>query len=325
MKKVVVCTVTYNHRKFIGECIKSVLMQESSMPIIQYIAEDCSTDGTREICEKYAAKYPDRIKLLLQNKNKGILQNSMDLLDLVLSDSDVVYVALLDGDDFYCDKKAIEKRLSFFQTHDGYGLVHANFSVCKEGEIMSIKPRKSSEVPQGDILPIVVRKALFGTLTIMIKAEYLRNIPFDEIRELPLLGTDHIINVHVAAQSKIGFIEDVIAVYRRHEGNTTVTNNLSKTLAWIEHECAQGRWLNDHFSCVKFGAEEELHHRANSQFCAYVRAGKYREAKDILTQYPFVKSENHRFARITSAGYMIFMLYFCFRIIKRKLRNIISS
>ena len=35
------------------------------------VSDDCSTDKTREILQQYAAKYPDKITLLLQENNLG--------------------------------------------------------------------------------------------------------------------------------------------------------------------------------------------------------------------------------------------------------------
>lgn len=52
------------------------------------------------------------------------------------------------------------------------------------------------------------------------------------------------------------------------------------------------------------------------EFAAFVRAGKYKEAKQILHDYPFVADEFPRFARITRAGWLVFQFYHLHRKLK---------
>ena len=59
---------TYNHDNSIAKCIDSILEQKTTYPYEIHIWDDCSTDKTSEICRKYAAQYPDKIKLTVQKK-----------------------------------------------------------------------------------------------------------------------------------------------------------------------------------------------------------------------------------------------------------------
>ena len=69
MKKplVSIITPTYNHEKFIGQCIESVLSQTFST-WEQIIIDDGSTDGTLETIARYKDK---RIRYIWQ-ENMGI-------------------------------------------------------------------------------------------------------------------------------------------------------------------------------------------------------------------------------------------------------------
>ena len=52
--------LTYNHQKFIKDCIESVISQNyNKIEII--IGDDASTDKTQEILKEYQKKYPDII------------------------------------------------------------------------------------------------------------------------------------------------------------------------------------------------------------------------------------------------------------------------
>ena len=67
--KVSVVVTTYNHERYIAQALDSVLAQETRFPYEILITEDCSTDGTRAIVTEYAARYPDRIRLCLSERN----------------------------------------------------------------------------------------------------------------------------------------------------------------------------------------------------------------------------------------------------------------
>lgn len=67
--KITVVVPVYNVRKFLGECLDSIVNQTyRNLEII--VVNDGSTDDSYEICEKYAAKEP-RI-ILIDQKNQGL-------------------------------------------------------------------------------------------------------------------------------------------------------------------------------------------------------------------------------------------------------------
>lgn len=98
-----VIILTYNHKDTIAKALESVLDQETSYPYQIWICEDCSTDETLRICEEYAEKHSNRIKLIAQPINtKG-----KHLRD-ALCKMDTKYFTLLEGDDYWCDKEKIQ-------------------------------------------------------------------------------------------------------------------------------------------------------------------------------------------------------------------------
>jgi cellulose synthase/poly-beta-1,6-N-acetylglucosamine synthase-like glycosyltransferase len=69
--KVSVCVVTYNQEKYIGQCLQSVVDQETDFDFEVLVADDCSTDGTRLILHEFANKYPGIVKPILSEVNVG--------------------------------------------------------------------------------------------------------------------------------------------------------------------------------------------------------------------------------------------------------------
>ncbi len=66
-----VSMITYNHEKFIAEAIESVVSQKTTFPFELVIGEDLSTDNTRAICIDMHQKYPDIIRLRLNDPNQA--------------------------------------------------------------------------------------------------------------------------------------------------------------------------------------------------------------------------------------------------------------
>ena len=66
-----VCMTTYNHAPYLRQAIESVLSQQTSFRVELVLGEDCSTDGTAELCREYAAKYPGRVRLVTGARNVG--------------------------------------------------------------------------------------------------------------------------------------------------------------------------------------------------------------------------------------------------------------
>lgn len=116
--------MTYNHEKFIGKAIESVLMQEVNFTYELLIAEDCSTDRTREIVLAYKKKYPDVIRLLLQDQNVGMKKNSNDLRRACCGK----YRANLEGDDYWIDPGKLQKQVDFLENNPDFVAIGGDFT-----------------------------------------------------------------------------------------------------------------------------------------------------------------------------------------------------
>ena len=69
--KVSVCIVTYNHGRYIDDCLASVVSQQIDADLEVLVGDDFSTDQTRAIISAYAKKYPDMIYPVFHEKNIG--------------------------------------------------------------------------------------------------------------------------------------------------------------------------------------------------------------------------------------------------------------
>jgi len=105
-KQIDVLMATYNGEKYIDSQIQSLLNQ-THQNFCLYICDDHSKDNTKAIIEKYANDYPEKIKIIVSEKNLGAIQN----FSFLMSQSKADYVMFADQDDLWINDK-IEKSLA---------------------------------------------------------------------------------------------------------------------------------------------------------------------------------------------------------------------
>jgi len=127
---------TYQHKNYIRDAINGFLMQETTFPFEIIIRDDASSDGTREIVEEYASKYPKIIKAILENTNqysKGIKPSS-----ITFSIAKGKYIAMCEGDDYWTDKKKLSVQAAFLEENDAYVIAyHDAVIVNSDGSVES--------------------------------------------------------------------------------------------------------------------------------------------------------------------------------------------
>ncbi|MBW9144846.1 glycosyltransferase [Clostridium sp. CM027] len=128
MIKLVIHMLAYNHEKYIEEAIDSILMQEVNFDYKIIIGEDCSTDNTREILKDYKQRFPDKIKLILHEKNVGASLNCLE----VSKNCNSEYIAYLEGDDFWTDKTKLQKSIDFLENNSDYIATAHDVSIIDE-------------------------------------------------------------------------------------------------------------------------------------------------------------------------------------------------
>ena len=109
----------FNKEIFLDECIKSVINQDFKNWKL-YIIDDCSTDKSKEIINKYLTN--SKIKKLFLTKNKG--PSFCRNIGIRKSSSD--YVCFLDSDDIW-KKNKLNDQLQFMIKND-YSFTFSNYT-----------------------------------------------------------------------------------------------------------------------------------------------------------------------------------------------------
>lgn len=115
-----IVVVTYNQEHTIARTLDSLLCQQCDEPFEIVVGEDLSQDGTRAVLQDYAARHPDVIRLFLNDRNKGLVDNYFDCLLACRGE----LICDCAGDDYWCDSRKMQKQLDVMRAHPDVTLVH---------------------------------------------------------------------------------------------------------------------------------------------------------------------------------------------------------
>lgn len=173
-----VITPSYNAEEFIEKTIQSVLNQTfSDWEMI--IADDCSTDGTRDILKRYEED-DERIHAIFLKENQG----AAAARNAALSKAEGRYVAFLDSDDVWKAEK-LDKQLAFMRKHQYAFTFTAYELISQDGEPL----HKTVHVPVSLTYDDVLKNTIIGCLTVMIDREQTGDIRMPNIRTRQDLAT----------------------------------------------------------------------------------------------------------------------------------------
>jgi len=208
--KVSVLVMTYNHAGFIAQAMDSALMQETNFPYEIIVSEDCSTDGTREIVQTYHRRFPEKIRLILSQQN--VASNAVVVRGIEAAQGQ--YVALLDGDDYWTSPYKLQKQTDFLDSHPECAICFHNVRVVHENGSREPWLWTPAHHPELTTLEALWMGNYIATCSTMFRKGLCDRLPtwydsFFPITDWPL----HILN---AEHGKIGYINDVMGVYRYH-------------------------------------------------------------------------------------------------------------
>jgi len=202
--------MTYNHVRFIEKAIESVLEQKTNYSWRLIIADDFSTDGTRDILYKYQEKYSDIITLILQEKNWGPVKNGTELL--LAADSQ--YVIFFEGDDYWTSPYKMQKQIDFLESNADYSGCFHSFSVLNEvtGEV---KPRKHPILIEKDVFTTTdfLRAWFLQTSTLAFRKHILNHLP-DFFRTYT---RDVTLVLLTSLHGNLKYIDESMTMYRNHQ------------------------------------------------------------------------------------------------------------
>ena len=204
---------TYNHEDYIAECIQSIIDQKTSYTYEIHIWDDASIDRTSDICLEYAKKHPDKIDLIIQDKNTfcGRYEDMQSLA--AIRKVDTKYFCIIDGDDAFISDEKIQKSLDFLESNPEYiGFAHDTMEVnlfCN-----------TSKSYVHDILKCEVKNPVTldsSSPFLLTSSRVFRNIGYGDINVLPI---DYLLYYYHLSNGPIYYHDEIMASYRIGESST---------------------------------------------------------------------------------------------------------
>lgn len=273
-----VCIVTYNQEKYIAQAIESVLMQvDCGHKVVAYVGNDCSKDTTGEICHQYAKQYPDRVVVVDNKKNLGLVGNTMNLLDIMRKDG-CEYIAMLDGDDYWCDDRKLQKQMAYLETHPEYGLVHTCIDLLYPHKLVR---DKRTSMPEGDVSAQIFSYPI-GNCSVVFKTKLLDLIDFYKFQQQGFMSCDFIMYVIFSNYTQFGFQSDHTAVWRRGHDSVSNTNDMEKQIRYVQNDLAMWRYAAKRFPYKYTASENEM--EAYMHYRSFAIAFRYGDRKRALIE-----------------------------------------
>lgn len=130
--EVTIWCITFNHEKFIEQCLDGFLMQKTNFPFRIVVHDDASSDQTGKIIRQYVKRFPNIIKARVEEKNV-LSQGEVKFCNIMISNVKTKYVATCEGDDFWCDDTKLQKQYDFMEKNQDYVAVgHMTKTVDKD-------------------------------------------------------------------------------------------------------------------------------------------------------------------------------------------------
>ena len=253
-----ICSITYNHEKFIEDALDSFLMQETDFPFEIVVDDDCSTDSTAEIIEKYIAKYPRIMNANLREKNVGAMNNYLHNI----SRAKGTYIALCEGDDYWVDKLKIQEQRDTLENYLECSFCGHDVNIVDADRNFMRKHSKGriNEFWQRHIVDKrIALSAIWSiphTSAMFFRKKYF-NVTYFHIID-NTLGADYSLFVFLCTKGDLYYINKVMSSYRKHENSLSASWQYGYNDEFMNETIRAHKNINKYFN-YEFSKEINIH------------------------------------------------------------------
>lgn len=278
--------IVYNQKDYIAQCIEGMLMQECNFPFNIVIADDCSTDGTQDILREYQTKYPDKIKLVLNEKNGGIAANWVSCCRALEGGE---FVSFCDGDDYWSNPEKLQLQVDYLQQHPECVAVSSDFDTMNADGSNYIANSRSSRPPltgfvQQDLWSSC--KAQNAWCTFMFpKKVFDEHMPLQGFIEHNFPFQDWPALVVMSAYGRFDYMPLSTCVVRTVIGSDSKAVDFEKMARRQERCRSMNKYLASLFPNLKQDSDEVFdRYIALTMISLCIQNGDYKKAKELARQ-----------------------------------------
>ena len=248
MEKVSIITPTYNSSKYISEAVESVLAQ-SYAAWEMIIVDDCSSDKTYDIIQRYACR-DNRIKVfrLPQNSGPAAARN------LAMDKAQGRYIAFLDSDDLWVSDK-LERQLEFMKEKGAAFTYTAYEKMDESGDTRG----RIVHVPDQTDYKGLLSASVIGCLTVIYDTNvtgkvFMPNLPKRQ---------DHGLWLKILKMGHIAYgLNEPLAYLRIREGSISSNKVMAATYVWKLYRDVEGlSFLESSYHFINYAARAFFKYR----------------------------------------------------------------
>lgn len=264
-----IVTPFYNTRDYLTECIESVLRQ--TYENWEYVLVDnCSTDGSSEIAQSYACRYPEKIRMMRTQSLLPQVQNYNFALSCILPASK--YCKMVQADDWLFPE-CVQSMVDVAEAHPKVGIVAA-YELGGDTVYLDGLPYTTTEVSGRDACRLYFLKGryLFGSPTsVLMRSEVVRSRnPFYEERFAPF--EDAHVCFDILKTWNFGFVHQILT-YSRRDNDSILARIQPFGFLFFSRLAMVAEHGQDYLSREEYGrclrqAEREYFLHLTKSFCA---------------------------------------------------------
>jgi glycosyltransferase involved in cell wall biosynthesis len=210
--EVSILLVTHNHENFVADALDDVAAQVTDRSVEIVIADDASSDGTRDMLERWERDVDLTVNLLAPREHLGITAN----YERGFAACRGRYVAVLEGDDRWIDVSKIETLASLLDSDESLSFAfnrclvwfeeeHTGFVRTELGLDALQQTFSRHQLAEGNFIATFSACMYRGALLNRLDAKIFSTIAYDWL-----------VNLAMARFGPIGLVPRVMTVYRVH-------------------------------------------------------------------------------------------------------------
>lgn len=223
--KLSVIVPAYNLADYIGACLKSLLEQQTTFSYEVIVANDASTDQTLAEIQRYRSQYPEKLRVINNEQNLGLIGTMIRLLALAEGD----YIAYLDGDDLALPGK-LQRQVDYLNTHPECAICYHESDMFDSDSDTHIKffskdYYNHQYIPQQATIEHLIKYGVFlQASSIMFRRHQHLQESLQHGCRIICDYPWHIANAHYGNGS-VDFIDQVLGRYRVHQNSFGAQTN----------------------------------------------------------------------------------------------------
>ncbi|MBP3805790.1 MAG: glycosyltransferase [Oribacterium sp.] len=213
----------YNFADYIRDTFEGFLIQETNFKFRVIVFDDASTDGTSDIVQEYANKYPEIFVPYISKENTYYqYEKRLDILNSLRIDYQRgKYIAECEGDDYWIDPLKLQKQVDYLESNPECSMVvHPAYWVDELNETKRVLPQVSESRYLTKWEIIAEEGTRIQTASFVYRAD---DVSIDMEFGLYTYGEYHR-RLYEFAKGRVYCMKEPMSVYRaNHKGSWTET------------------------------------------------------------------------------------------------------